>query len=100
VKRGKPPRYFQRLETNFQDSIKNAGLFQDVATLVFGQTKCRASVVCNNALLLNGFDDEEQNLTFVKTDFQVLKPKFHAYNTKQVFYPHNLYGRIIKANLS
>jgi len=29
--------------------------------------------------LHNGFDDQERNLTFVKTDFQVLKLKFHAY---------------------
>jgi len=28
--------------------------------------------------MLNSFDDQEQNLTFVKTDFQVLKLKFHA----------------------
>jgi len=27
------------------------------------------------AFTLNGFDDQERNLTFVKTDFQVLKPK-------------------------
>jgi len=30
-----------------------------------------------------GFDDQERNLTFVKTDFQVLKVKFNAYNFKQ-----------------
>jgi len=29
---------------------------------------------------LNGFDNQERNLTFVKTDFQVLKLTFHAYN--------------------
>jgi len=35
---------------------------------------------------LNGFGDQERNLTFVKTDFQVLKFKFHACNFKQAFY--------------
>jgi len=35
-----------------------------------------------------GFDNEEQNLTFVKMDFQVLKLKFHACNFKQAaFFP-------------
>jgi len=29
------------------------------------------------AFTLYGFDDQERNLTFVKTDFQVLKFKFH-----------------------
>jgi len=28
------------------------------------------------AFTLNGFDDQERNLTFVKTDFRVLKFKF------------------------
>jgi len=28
------------------------------------------------AFTLNGFDDQERNLTFVKTDFQVLNPNF------------------------
>jgi len=27
---------------------------------------------------LNGFDNQERNLMFVKTDFQLLKLKFHA----------------------
>jgi len=40
----------------------------------------------------NGFDDQERNLPFMKTDFQVLKLKFHACNIKQAFYPlHKLY---------
>jgi len=39
------------------------------------------------AFTLNGFDDQERNLMFVKTDFQVLKLKFHACNFKQAFYP-------------
>jgi len=34
--------------------------------------------VSNAAYTLNGFDDQERNLTFVKTDFQALKLKFHA----------------------
>jgi len=39
-----------------------------------------------------GFDDQERNLTFVKTDFQVLKLKFHACSFKQAFYLlHKLY---------
>jgi len=35
---------------------------------------------------LNSFDDQERNLTIVKTGFQVLKHKFHACNFKQAFY--------------
>jgi len=34
------------------------------------------------AYTLNGFDDQERSLTFVKTDFQVLKLKFHVCNFK------------------
>jgi len=40
-------------------------------------------------ITLNGFDDQERNLMFAKTDFQVLKLKFHACNFKQAFYPHH-----------
>jgi len=29
------------------------------------------------AFTLDGFDDQERNLTFVKTNFHVLKLKFH-----------------------
>jgi len=36
---------------------------------------------------LNGFDDQERNIMFVKTDFQVLKLKFCACSFKRVFYP-------------
>jgi len=32
------------------------------------------------AFTLSGFDDQEQNLTSMKTDFQVLKLKVHACN--------------------
>jgi len=39
------------------------------------------------AFTLKGFDDQERNLTFVKTDFQVLKLKFLACNMKKAFYP-------------
>jgi len=35
----------------------------------------------------NGLDDQERSLTFVKTDFEVIKLKFHACNFKQAFYP-------------
>jgi len=38
------------------------------------------------AFILDGFDDQERNLMFVKTGFQVLKLKFLAYNMKQAFY--------------
>jgi len=38
-------------------------------------------------ITLKGFDDQERNLTFVKTDFQVLKLKFHACNFKQALFP-------------
>jgi len=44
------------------------------------------------AFTLNDFDDQERNLTFVKTDFQVLKLKFRACKIKQAFYHlHKLY---------
>jgi len=43
-------------------------------------------VTINAAFTLNGFDDQEWNLTFVKADFQVLKLKFLACNFKQAFY--------------
>jgi len=39
------------------------------------------------AFTLNDFDNQERNLTFVKTDFQVLKLKFHACSFKKAFYP-------------
>jgi len=36
-------------------------------------------------------DEQERNLTFMKTDFQVLKLKFYACNFKQAFFlPHKL----------
>jgi len=51
----------------------------------------REKKLCNAAFTLNGFDDQERNRTFVKTDFQVLKPKLKACSFKQDFYPlHNL----------
>jgi len=36
--------------------------------------------VSDAAFTLNGFDDQERNMTFVKMYFQVLKLKFHACN--------------------
>jgi len=39
------------------------------------------------AFTLDGFDDQERNLTFVKMNFQVLKLKFHACSFKHAFYP-------------
>jgi len=36
---------------------------------------------------LSGFDDQERNLTFVKTAFQVFKLQFLACSMKQAFYP-------------
>jgi len=43
--------------------------------------------VTYTAFTLSGFDDQERNLTFVKTAFLVLKLKFLACNMKQPFYP-------------
>jgi len=50
-----------------------------------------ASTVCGSTLTYaafthNGFDDQEQNLTFVKTAFQVLKLKSLGC-MKQALYP-------------
>jgi len=42
--------------------------------------------ISNAAFTLNGFDDQERNLMFVKNNFQVLKLNFHACNFKQAFY--------------
>jgi len=39
----------------------------------------------NAAFTLSSFDEQERILTFVKTDFQVLKRKFHACSFKQAF---------------
>jgi len=38
------------------------------------------------AFTLSGFDDQERNLMFVKTAFQVLKLKFLACSMKQAFH--------------
>jgi len=47
------------------------------------------------AFTLNDFDDQERNSTFVKTDFQVWKLKFHPCSLKQAFYPlHKPISRI------
>jgi len=40
----------------------------------------------NAAFTLSGFDDQERNLTIVKTAFQVLKLKVFACSRKQAFY--------------
>jgi len=40
----------------------------------------------NAAFILDGFDDQKRNPTFVKTTFQVLKLKSLACNIKQTFY--------------
>jgi len=37
-------------------------------------------------IILSGFDNQEQNLMFVKTAFQILKLKFFACGMKQAFY--------------
>jgi len=47
---------------------------------------------CYVAIMLNGFDDQERNLTLVKKDFKALKLKFDACNFKQAFHPlHKIY---------
>jgi len=45
-----------------------------------------SKVIINAAFTLNGFGDQERNLTFVKTGFQVLKTKFPVCNFKKAFY--------------
>jgi len=40
----------------------------------------------NASFTLSGFDNQERNLTFVKTAFQVLKLKFLTCSMKQDFY--------------
>jgi len=40
---------------------------------------------------LNGFDYQERNLTFVKTDFQLLRLKFHAWNFNILFINYTVY---------
>jgi len=39
-----------------------------------------------SAFTLHSFDNHEQNLMFVKTDFKVLKLKFYACSMKLTFY--------------
>jgi len=46
----------------------------------------RGALYFNAAFTLSGFDDQEQNLTFVKTAFQVLKLHFLACRMSQTFY--------------
>jgi len=46
------------------------------------------SILTNAAFTLSGFDDQERNLTFVKTAFQVLKLQFLACNIKQTYLLH------------
>jgi len=55
--------------------------------MAFGQVKKYSGKFCSPhsklfyaAFTLNGFDDQKRNLTFVKTDFQVSKLKFHSCN--------------------
>jgi len=43
-------------------------------------------LLTNTTLTLIGFDDQERNLTFVKTYFQISKLIFHACNFKQAFF--------------
>jgi len=40
----------------------------------------------SNVFTLRGFDNQERNLTSVKTAFQALKLKFRAFSKKQAFY--------------
>jgi len=69
---------------------ENANREVVVTSSLYEEAVCK--IFENTALTLYGFDDQERNLTFVKTDFQVLKLKFHACSFKQAFYPlHKLY---------
>jgi len=61
----------------------------EIKAFVQNQTSS-GSIISNeyltySAFTLKGFDDQERNLTFVKTDFQVLKLKFHACILLQAF---------------
>jgi len=47
------------------------------------------------AFTLNGFDDQERNLIFGKTDFKHLELKFRTCNFKQAFYPYDNIYRVI-----
>jgi len=42
--------------------------------------------VTNTAFTFSGFDNQERNLMFAKTAFQVLKLKFFACSMKQALY--------------
>jgi len=51
--------------------------------------RIQARIKC---IAINGFDNQERNLTFQKMRFQVLKLKFHVCNFKQAFHPlHKLH---------
>jgi len=45
------------------------------------------ATLTNAMFTLNGFDDQERNLMFVKMNFQVLKLIFYACSMKQTVYP-------------
>jgi len=59
----------------------------DLESKIWSLTGFGADSESYAALTPNDFDDQERNLTFVKTDFQVLKLKFLACRMKQAFYP-------------
>jgi len=48
------------------------------------------ALCCYLCRVYNGFDDQERNLRFMKTNFQVLKLKSHACNFKRAFYPFHM----------
>jgi len=50
----------------------------------------------NAAFTLSGFDDQERNLTFVKTAFQVLKLQFELDNNKVLFYKLSVRYLVVK----
>jgi len=48
---------------------------------------CKIFILSNAAFTLSGFDNQERNLTFVKTAFRVSKLKFLACSMEQAFHP-------------
>jgi len=74
------------------DHISSSDTPKNMCCLVFSSTTKKSKFYLFQLLsyyiqLVNDFDDQERDLTFVKMDFQVLKHKFHAYNFKQAYYP-------------
>jgi len=76
-------RYSQCAHTSIYDVVAMFAIWTLARKMTSFCFLCiRVRVESYAAFTLNGFDDQERKLTFVKTAFQVLKPKFLACSMK------------------